>query len=84
MLAKKINFEKFRLKTLLNSVFLKFCFIYLCLGLSDEDINDALNENFMVMYHEYAPDINKLLLSEISPRVVKFNNEIPVDELFIE
>lgn len=38
----------------------------------------------MIMYHEYAPDINKLLLSEISPRVVKFNNEIPVDELFIE
>lgn len=54
------------------------------IGLSNADINTAINENLMAIYEEYKPTVNELLISVISPRVVRFNNEVSFEDLFVK
>lgn len=54
------------------------------LGITDEDINNVINQNLGDIYNEYEATVNAAILSVISTSVVGFNNEVSREELFVK
>lgn len=53
-------------------------------GINEQDIQNVVNENLGQIYNEYESIVNEALLSALSPSVVRFNNEVSYEELFVK